>query len=84
MQVGGNVDAADRARQEPSKDPELRREAVRNLGVMGARRAGDALVQIYVSEKDVDVRKPVVNALFTQGNATALVALARKEAGHRP
>ena len=39
----------------------------------------DVLVQIYNSDSSVDVRKQVVNALFIQENATALVALARKE-----
>ena len=52
---------------------------MRNLGLMGGAKTGDALVEIYGSEKDPAVRKNVVNALFLQGNATALVALARKE-----
>jgi hypothetical protein len=37
------------------------------------------LVQIYGSDTNVDVRRSVVNALAMQDNATALVALARKE-----
>jgi HEAT repeat protein len=78
MQVSGNTTRMiEVAKSE--KDPELRRIAVRNLGVMGGRVAGDTLVEIYGLEKDNVVRRQVVNALFTQGNATALVALARKE-----
>jgi HEAT repeat protein len=78
LQVSGNVTRMiELAKGE--KDPELRRLAVRNLGVMGSKGAGDALVEIYSVEKDAAVRKTVVNALFVQGNATALVALARKE-----
>ena len=61
------------------KDPELRRIAVRNLGVMGSKAGGDALVEIYANDKDPNVRKSVINALFIQNNATSLVALARKE-----
>jgi len=61
------------------KTPELRREAIRSLGLMGSRGTGDALVQIYATDRDVEIRKAVINALFLQQNATALVALARKE-----
>jgi HEAT repeat protein len=61
------------------RDPELRRTAVRNLGLMGADKTGDALNSIYVSDKDPLVRNAVLEALFIQGNAEALVALARKE-----
>jgi hypothetical protein len=41
--------------------------------------AGDSLVELYPAEKDPAIRRQIVNSLFTQGNATALVALARKE-----
>ena len=37
------------------------------------------LVQIYNSDSNVDVKKTAINALAQQDNATALVALARKE-----
>ena len=61
------------------KNPELRLYAVRNLGVMDSKRTGDTLVEIYNSDKDPDVRKAVINGLFTSNNAEGLVALARKE-----
>ena len=78
MFVGGNATRMiELAKTE--KDPDLRNTAVRNLGLMGGPKTGDALVEIYGTEKDPSVRKGVVNALFLQGNATALVALARKE-----
>ncbi len=78
MQVGGSVDRLiELAKSEQS--PELRREVVRTLGLTRATRTGDVLVQIYGSDTNLDVRKAVVNALFLQENATALVALARKE-----
>jgi HEAT repeat protein len=78
MMVGGSTDRLiELARAE--QNPELRREAVRALGQMRSARTGDVLVQIYGSDNNPDVRKSVVNALFIQENATALVALARKE-----
>lgn len=78
MFVGGSADRMiDLAKSE--KNPELRREAVRSLGLMGSRRAGDALVQIYSTDRDADIRKAVIHALFLQENAASLVALARKE-----
>jgi len=78
MFVGGNsARMTELARSE--KDPELRSAAVRNLGMMGGAKTGDTLVEIYNGEKDPAVRRNVLNALFVQGNATALVAIARKE-----
>ena len=46
----------------------------------GGKGTGDALVEIYSSERDLDVKKTVISALGMQDNATALVAIARKEA----
>ena len=45
------------------------------------KRAGtsEALAAIYASDSSAEVRKAVVNALFLQNNASALVALARAE-----
>jgi HEAT repeat protein len=78
MFVGGNSDRMiDLARTE--KNPELRRDAVRNLGLMGSPKTGEALVQIYGTDRDAEIRKAVINALFLQQNATSLVALVRKE-----
>jgi HEAT repeat protein len=78
MFVGGNsTKLIELAKSE--KDPELRATAVRNLGLMGGPQTGQALLDIYGTDKDPAVKKNVINALFTQGNATALVALARKE-----
>lgn len=78
MHVGGSVDRL-LGLAKSEQNPELRREVIRALGLTGGAKTGDALVQIYNSDTDVDVRKAVVNALFLQQNATALVALARKE-----
>jgi HEAT repeat protein len=61
------------------KDPEVRRAAVRNLGLVGGEAAGNALQTIYNKETDRAIRAEVLNALFIQGNAKALVAIARNE-----
>ncbi len=46
---------------------------------MGSKRTGDALVEIYTTDKDPEIRKAVVQGLFIQNNAESLVAIARKE-----
>ena len=61
------------------KDPELRRTAVRNLGLIKSADSSNALQTIYSKETDHDVRAEVLNAYFLQGNAAALVAIARSE-----
>jgi HEAT repeat protein len=78
MFVGGDADRMiELARGE--KDPELRRSAIRNLGLMKRPGTTEALTAIYGSDQSPDVRKAVVNALFLQNNAAALVTLARAE-----
>jgi HEAT repeat protein len=78
MFVGGNsARMVDLAKTE--QNVELRRSAVRNLGLMGSTSTGQALLDIYTSDKDPSIRKSVIQALFLQDNAASLVALARKE-----
>jgi len=78
MFVGGDADKLiELARNE--RDPELRKTAIHNLGLMKRAGTSEALTSIYASDATVDVRKAVVNALFIQNNASALVALARAE-----
>ena len=61
------------------QNPELRRRAVQHLGTMGRTKTGDALAGIYAREKETDLKRYVINALFVQNNADSLVAIARKE-----
>lgn len=78
MFVGGNatrlIELANNER-----DAELRRTAIRNLGLMSSRQTADALVGLYAKEKDPEIRKAIIQGLFTQSNAEQLVAIARKE-----
>ena len=61
------------------KDAELRRAAIRNLGLIHSDDSGKALQEIYSKETDHEVKAEVLNAYFLQGNAKALVAIARSE-----
>ena len=78
MFIGGNSDKLmEVARGE--KDVRLRKAAIHSLGLMGGEHTGAALAAMYTSESDAALRGEIVNALFIQGNAKALVDLARKE-----
>jgi HEAT repeat protein len=61
------------------KDPDLRRQAIRSLGMTGNKANGETLVELYAAERDVNIKKTIIQALGMHDNATALVALARKE-----
>jgi HEAT repeat protein len=61
------------------KDPELRRVAVRNLGLIHSDDSAKALQSIYAKETDRGIKEEVLNAYFIQGNAAAIVAIARSE-----
>jgi hypothetical protein len=61
------------------KDPELRRAAVRNLGLVNSQESGKALAEIYARETDRAIREEVLNSYFLQGNASAIVAIAKSE-----
>lgn len=61
------------------KDPELRRTAVRNLGLINSPDSAKALQTIYSKDSDESVRREVLNAYFIQNNAAGLVTIARTE-----
>ncbi|HKC25984.1 MAG TPA: HEAT repeat domain-containing protein [Thermoanaerobaculia bacterium] len=64
------------------KDPELRAAAIEKLGILG-KRTEATLLAIYRSETDPKLREAAVDGLFVQGNAHALVELARAEKDRR-
>ncbi len=75
--AGARTEIHELALQEAA--PELRLQAIHFLGLLGASTAQD-LVEIYASpDSGLEVRKAVAQALFVQGNADALVTLARRE-----
>ena len=61
------------------KDPDLRRAAIRNLGLIHSEDSAKALQSIYAKETDRGVKEEVLNSFFLQGNAAAIVAIARNE-----
>jgi HEAT repeat protein len=76
--VGGNAGRlVELSRSE--KDPELRRDAIQQLGLVGSAEASAALEQLYASETDRRVREAVLQAFFVQGNAKRLIEIARHE-----
>lgn len=78
MFIGGSADKlADIARNEPVL--ELKLAAIKNLGLMGGSRTGEFLKSMYQNDTRPEVRNAVINSLFIQGNAKALVELARTE-----
>ena len=76
--TGNTTRLSEIARSE--SNPELRIAAIHSLGLMG-NRSQDAgvLVSIYQSDRDPHVRSAVLNSLFLQQNAKALIQLARQE-----
>jgi HEAT repeat protein len=76
--VGGNAGRlVELSRTE--KDPDLRRDAIQHLGLVGNGEASTALEQLYASDTDRRVRGAVLQAFFVQGNAKRLIEIARTE-----
>jgi HEAT repeat protein len=78
MFIGGSAEKLyEIARNEPNAD--LKLTAIKNLGLLGGERTGQILVTLYDSDSRPEIRRTVINSLFIQGNAKALVDLARRE-----
>lgn len=78
MFIGGNAEKlAEIARNEKNQD--LRLAAIRNLGLLGGNRSSQLLLSLYATDNSRAVREAVVEGLFLQGNAKALINLARNE-----
>jgi HEAT repeat protein len=61
------------------QDPDLRRKAIRNMGIAGGSSAIPTLLAIYSKSTDEESKRAAVDALFLAGDAHDLVALARSE-----
>lgn len=76
--IGGSADRLmELAKGE--KDPQLRGEAIRHLGLIGGKKTGALLVSLYATEKEPAIKKQVLQAFFLQGNVAALIEIARNE-----
>src|SRR5262249_12415206 len=77
IEAGNSDRLFDLAKNE--KDASLRHFAINQLGVMGRSKTGAALASMYPQETDPENKRAIVNALFVQNNAAAMVGIARKE-----
>lgn len=78
MGVAGATDQLQQAAK-GEQNPEVRRKAIHSLGVFGGKSAGRTLVEMYGQEREADMKKAIVHALFVNDDASALVGLARQE-----
>jgi HEAT repeat protein len=60
-------------------DPRLRRAAIQGLGIIDAPESGALLRSLYAAQKDAESKKAVMEALFVQDNAKALIEIAKAE-----
>ena len=76
--IAGDVEIlAELASQD--KNPPVRAQAIRGLGLTEGEKSAEALRSIYSSSSDASIRKAVLEALFIQQNARALIDLYRSE-----
>jgi HEAT repeat protein len=61
------------------QDPELRRKAIRNLGISGGMSVAPALVNTYQKNTDVETKRAAAQALFLANDTQGLITLARAE-----
>jgi HEAT repeat protein len=61
------------------QDAELRRKAIRNLGIAGGMSVAPALVATFEKNSDAETKRAAAQALFLAGDAHDLVARARAE-----
>jgi len=77
LMVAGAADKLlDLAKNE--KDPAVRTEAIRNLAFTRST-TPETLMSLYASDTDARTKHELINALFSRGDAKALIELARKE-----
>jgi len=78
--LGAFMVSGDRARllaaAKDEKDPELRGEAIRQLGVMGAR---EEIWQLYQKETSVEVKKKILQAMWISGDLDKVSQLASRD-----
>lgn len=61
------------------QDADLRRKAIRNLGIAGGMSVAPALVSTYQKNSDTETKRAAAQALFLANDAPDLVTLARAE-----
>ena len=66
-------------RSKSEANADLRREAIRQLGMIRDETATNALVALYGSESDKAIKLEIINALSNKSAAKQLVEVVRKE-----
>jgi HEAT repeat protein len=61
------------------KDPKVLASAIKTLGLVGGEQSLAALVNIYSSHSDIEIKRLAINALFLHNAGKEMVELARKE-----
>ena len=61
------------------KDPKVRASAVRVLASQRTGVTGDSMVSLYNAEQDAQIKQSIMDGLYSQHNAKALVDIARAE-----
>ncbi|TQV71560.1 tetratricopeptide repeat protein [Aliikangiella marina] len=61
------------------KSDNLRVTAIERLGIMSSRKSGDLLTELYQSSRNKKEKSAVIQALFIQSNAKALIQIAKAE-----
>ena len=61
------------------KTPELRADAVRRLSSIRSANTADALAGTYGGEQDKNVKRAIIDSLYSQNNVKAMVVCARSE-----
>jgi HEAT repeat protein len=61
------------------KDPAVRRELVQQIGIIRSPKSSETLIALYGTETDAKVKGELIDALFVQRDAKALVDIARTE-----
>ncbi|MFZ0703510.1 MAG: HEAT repeat domain-containing protein, partial [Candidatus Acidiferrales bacterium] len=78
MFIAGDADHLENLAKS-EKDEDLRIAAIHDMGLIGSDRTGSTLISMYAGAKDPSTSRAVLQALFLQGNAQAIVDIARKE-----
>ncbi|MFZ3244490.1 MAG: HEAT repeat domain-containing protein [Candidatus Acidiferrales bacterium] len=78
MFIAGDADHLENLAKS-EKDEDLRIAAIHDMGLIGSDRTGSTLISMYAGAKDPSTSRAVLQALFLQGDAQAIVDIARKE-----
>jgi HEAT repeat protein len=65
-----------------ASDPKVRAAAIRALGAVGGKQSKTTLLQMYAGEKNLEIKRAIIEGLFIQDDAHDLIELDRRETDH--